>query len=232
MKKSKNLYCIIFSLVALVSCTSAPESDEALTTPAKEEAGTGKGETYQADLSSSKIEWIGTKVSGYHTGTVNIKSGRLTVSNGSVTAGNFVIDMTSLVATGPEKVSAEACAKLTAHLRSPDFFDVEKFPVGTFIITGVGPFNGNVNGPDDPRQEKLNEYKVANPTHTVSGNLTIKGIEKNIEFPAHITVSENLAEARAKFNIDRRHWNISYTGQPDDLIRDEIHLGIFLKAGK
>ena len=60
----------------------------------------------------------------------------------------------------------------------------------------------------------------------------IKGIEKNIEFPAQITVTDESVRAQAKFNIDRKQWDISYAGAPDDLIRDEIHLGIYLMAMK
>jgi polyisoprenoid-binding protein YceI len=232
MKKLINLFSITIVLSGLVACTRVPKSDEAITSPAKEEADATKGLTYKADTGASKIEWIGTKVTGYHTGIVKLKSGELSVSNGSVTAGNFVMDMTSIIATGPKEVSPEACARLTAHLHSPDFFDVNKYPEATFIITGVKPFTGTVTEPDDPRQQKLSEYKVANPTHSISGNLTIKGIEKNIEFPARVTVTDNSAEAWAKFNIDRKQWDISFAGKPDDLVRNEIHLGIYLKALK
>jgi polyisoprenoid-binding protein YceI len=66
----------------------------------------------------------------------------------------------------------------------------------------------------------------------ISGNLTLKGVTKNIEFPARITVSGNAAEAIAKFNIDRKEWGIVYAGKPDDLIRDAVHLGISIKAAK
>lgn len=231
MRKLINLYCgaVVLSLIA--ACTSAPESDEAITTEAKKEKTANvTDETYKTDAEASKIEWIGTKVSGHHSGTIKVKSGELTVSNGALTGGNFVMDMTTIVATGPKEVNDEKNSKLTGHLHSPDFFDVAKYPDATFVITGVKPFSGTVNDPDDPRQEKLNEYKVAEPTHTISGNLTIKGITKNIEFPARINVSDNSVEARAKFNIDRKQWGLVYTGQPDDLIRDEIHLGVFLKA--
>ncbi len=69
-------------------------------------------------------------------------------------------------------------------------------------------------------------------THTVSGNLTMKGITKNIEFPTGITFNENSVEATAKFNINRKQWDIVYLGQPDDLVKDDIHLGILLKASK
>jgi polyisoprenoid-binding protein YceI len=171
-------------------------------------------------------------VSGYHNGTVNIKKGELTINNGAVTAGNFVMDMPTIVASGPENVSEENSQKLTGHLRSKDFFDVEKFPEATFVITDVKPFSGTVEDRDDARQEKLKKYRVTDPTHKISGNLTMRGETKNIEFPARITVNNNTAEATAKFNIDRKDWGLVYPGQPDDLIRDEIHLGIYLRATK
>jgi hypothetical protein len=60
----------------------------------------------------------------------------------------------------------------------------------------------------------------------------MKGITKNIEFPARITTSGNTVDAIAKFNINRKDWNIVYAGQPDDLIRDDVHLGIAIKANK
>ena len=230
MKKLFNLYGIIVLLAGLAACKS-PESPDAVTSAPKTEAETA-GSKFKADTEASVVEWIGTKVSGYHTGTVAIKSGELTISDGMVTAGNFVMDMPTIVATGPEKVKAEANAKLTGHLHSADFFDVNKHPEATFAITSVKPFAGNVKELDDPREEKVSKYKVTNPTHTISGNLTIKGIEKNIEFPAQITVNDESVEAQAKFNIDRKQWDITYAGAPDDLIRDDIHLGIYLKAMK
>ncbi len=223
---------IYFFLAALifVSCKQAPKSDEATVTPAKEEASMTAGEVFNADLNASRIEWIGTKVSGYHTGTVNLKTGEMTISEGHVTAGKFTMDMTTIKAIGPEKVPADASAKLTGHLQSPDFFNTQKFPEATFVITGVKPYTGTLTEADDPRQEKLNQYKVPNPNYMVSGNLTILGIDKNIEFPALVTVNGNTAEARAKFNLDRKQWGIVFTGKPDDLVRDEFHVGIYLKA--
>jgi len=231
MKNLINLFCILFAVSSLTACQS-PKSPDAVTSDPKAETEDAAGSTYTANTAESIVEWIGTKVSGYHTGTVNMKSGELTVSNGTVTAGNFVLDMPTIIATGPKKVSEEANGKLTGHLHSADFFDVSKFPEATFTITGVKPFAGTANPTDDPREEKVNKYKITNPTHTISGNLSIKGIEKNIEFPAQVTVSDALVEAKAKFNIDRKQWDISYAGSPDDLIRDEIHLGIYLKATK
>jgi polyisoprenoid-binding protein YceI len=228
----KNLISFLLTALIISSCKQVPKSDEATVTPAKEEAKMASGEVFNADLGASRIEWIGTKVSGYHTGTVSLKSGELTVTNGQVTAGKFTMDMTTIKAVGPEKVPVDASAKLTGHLQSADFFDTQKFPEATFVITSVKPYTGTVTEADDPRQEKLNEYKVPNPNYMVSGNLTVLGIAKNIEFPALITVNGNTAEARAKFNLDRKQWGIEFTGKPDDLVRDEFHLGIYLKASR
>ena len=231
----KNLIQLFFTLIifsVFQSCKQAPESTDAIVTEPQKEAGTGDGTAYKTDIELSKIEWIGTKVSGYHSGSVKIKSGELTVKDGAVTAGNFVIDMPSIQAVGPKKVSAEANKKLTGHLHSPDFFDVEKFPEATFVITSVKPFSGQVTEAEESNKEELNIYKVTDPTHTINGNLTIKGIEKNIEFPARIKVTDENVEAQAKFNIERKQWGITYEGQPDDLIRNEIYLGLYLKAVK
>lgn len=231
MKKRMKLFAVIISLGLATACT-APDSDEATTTAAKEENENAAGRTYKADAEASRVEWIGTKVSGFHSGTVKIKSGEMTVSKGTVTGGTFVLAMSTIAATGPARVSEDNNIKLTGHLLSADFFDAQKFPEATFTITGVKPFSGKVYDADDAMKENLKEYKVDDPTHSVSGNLTVAGITKNIEFPARITVSGDAVEARARFNIDRKLWGIVYPGQKDDMIRDEIHIGIFLKAVK
>jgi len=233
MKTSLLSVAVIAGIFAFISCTNAPESDEAKTTEAQDVDQTKAGEAWTINTSISKIEWIGTKVTGYHTGTVPVKGGEIFVNNGEVTGGRFVLDLASIDVSGPKSVSEANNQKLEGHLKSADFFEVEKYPEGTFELTGLSPYQGTtVTDENDPRQEEISEYKVSDPTHTVSGNLTLRGVTKNIEFPARITISENNAEAIAKFNIDRKDWNIIYPGQPDDLIRDAIHLGISIKAAK
>src|SRR5688572_20352407 len=229
MKKYNCIYAYVIFLLVAAACTNAPDAEKAKTTEAKE-VSEATGETWNVDTTESKIEWVATKVSGYHTGTVNIKDGELNVQDGKVTGGNFVLDMTSMVVSGPPENDEKSNNKLLTHLKSPDFFEVSAHPIATFVITSVAPFSGTVKDTTDPRQESISKYKVADPTHTVSGNLTIKGITKNIEFPASIVVSNNSANAIAKFNVDRTQWNIVYPGKPDDLIRNDIHFGISLKA--
>ncbi|HEU4860931.1 MAG TPA: YceI family protein [Chitinophagaceae bacterium] len=231
--KTKIFAVLIAGSTAFFSCTNAPESDEAKTTDAKKVDNDKTGETWKLNVSESQIEWVGTKVSGYHVGNVPLKSGDINVKNGEVTGGKFILDLANMQVVGPKGSDTASNKKLLGHLKSADFFDVEKNPEGTFELTDVRSYKGDaIKDTTDPRQEEINKYKVTDPTHTVSGNLTLKGVTKNIEFPARITVSGNNAEAIAKFNIDRKEWGIVYPGKPDDLIRDAIHLGISIKAAK
>ena len=181
----KKNFIALGAIVLFAACNNAPESDKAVATDAKEVTAV-EGTALKVDTSASKINWVATKVSAYHTGTINIKSGELKSADSSLTGGDFVFDMTSIVVSGPKGSNPEMDGKLTGHLKSPDFFDVEKNPEAKFVITGVQPFTGTVQDTTDPRQESISEYKVANPTHTISGNLTIKGVTKNISFPAKI----------------------------------------------
>ena len=226
-------FSILFTLF-IVACTDAPESDKAITTEAQsvDTTTTVAAESWTVQPSQSKLEWVATKVTGYHTGVVPIKSGNLLVSNGNLTGGKFVLDMKSLQVVGPKGAKPADNAKLQGHLNSKDFFETTAHPEATFEITNVQPFSGNVQDTTDPRQEEISEYKVTNPTHTVSGNLTIKGVTKNISFPAKVTINPTEVDALAKFNVNRKEWNITYPGKPDDLIRDQIHFGIALKGSK
>src|SRR5690606_22867425 len=82
--------------------------------------------------------------------------------------------------------------KLVGHLKSDDFFSVDKFPVATFKITSVKPTNKNLG------------------THEVTGNLTIKGITHAVKFPATIEFKDGLATAKGKLKVDRTKYNIRY----------------------
>lgn len=230
MQQTSFLY--IFTLMLITACTNAPDSDQAKTSEAEQTNAAKGDESWKIDVAASNIKWIGTKVSGYHSGDIPLKSGEIHLDNGNVVGGNFIMDVTNLTVSGPKGSNEAMNKKLLGHLQSEDFFDVQKHPEARFELTDVQPFQGTVKDTADPRQEEINQYKVTNPTHTVKGNLTILGVTKNIEFPAQITTSGNTVDAIAKFNINRKDWNIVYAGQPDDLIRDDVHLGISIKANK
>jgi len=167
------------------------------------------GATSSIDLDRSVVSWKGYKVTGSHTGTVDLKSGDLTFDKaGALTGGAFVIDLNSIKCTDLE---GETAGKLVGHLTSPDFFDVAEYPTASLVIT-------NVAAKGTP-----GDYKV-------TGDLTIKGITKSIKFYTNIT--DELAVA--DLEIDRTDFNVQYgsgnfiKGLGDKTIYDEFELSISL----
>lgn len=172
-------------------------------------------QTFNVDSKSSELEWIGKKVTGQHNGTVKIKSGKVMMKDGNV-KGNFTIDMTTI---NVEDLEGEYKTKLENHLRSDDFFSVDKHNTASFKIT-------------DAKKKKGNDYEI-------TGDLTIKGITNNITFPAEIMVSDKgVLEANADITIDRTKWKIKYGSGSffddlgDKMIYDDVDLNLRLSATK
>lgn len=152
---------------------------------------------------NGKIQFTGSKITGSHEGGFNRFSGELFVgSDGKlVDAGNkVVIDTTSLWSDNE---------RLTGHLKNPDFFDVEKYPTSTFITTQVA---------------------VQGTNATITGDLTLHGITKQISFPAAVQVNSDSVRVQANFSINRFDFEMKYPGKADDLIRKEVVLRIDVTA--
>lgn len=208
-----NKYLLIpaLAVVLLTACVSNPEGKKAEVSDSTAVATTVEGTSYTVDTASSTVVWTGRKVSGSHTGTVAINSGNLVLDAGALKGGNFEIAVNSLSSTDLE---GEWKEKLDGHLKAADFFDTEKFPTASFAITEVkaGATAADV---------------------TVSGNLTIKGVSKNITFDAKVTEATDAAvQVVADFNIAREDFGINYEGKKDDLISKEINFKITLAAKK
>jgi polyisoprenoid-binding protein YceI len=105
---------------------------------------------------------------------------------------------------------------LTRHLKSPDFFDVAKYPRATFESTEIRA--GGDKG----------------ATHTIVGNLTLHGVTKGVAFPVVVSEQDAAFAATAEFSLNRKDFGVAYPGMPDDLIRDEVvvRLKITGKHGK
>ncbi len=200
-----------FAIAAMAaSCVSNPEGDKAETKDAVLASG-AVGEKLVIDAGGSSITWHGKKVTGAHTGTISLQSGDLVVNEGKLAGGTFVIDMASL--EDKDLTNPEFKTKLENHLKSDDFFAVEKFPTSKFEITEV---------------KHQDSGKV-----TISGNLTLRDVTKNITYEADVleSTADSFA-AKADFNINRKDWGVAYAGMKDDLISDEINFKISLVAGK
>jgi polyisoprenoid-binding protein YceI len=216
-----SLVAFVSSLSVLFACTDpakdapkaavsdAPASDtaQAVTPPAGADAAAPapamEGATrYTFSQDGSTLHFVGAKVTASHDGGFKTFSGTIDVSGdkGAVTVD---IDMGSLFIDSD---------KLADHLKSPDFFDVAKFPKATFQSTQVA--------------------RGADGKSTVTGNLTLKDVTKVISFPAVINVEGDTVSAVGEFSINRKDFGIVYPGKPDDLIRDDVLIKLNIKAKK
>ena len=112
------------------------------------------GQQKEIKIENSKVVWKGYKVTGSHEGTINLKSGFLTFNEGKLTGGEFVMNMNSLITTDLE---GKYKGKLEGHLKSDDFFSVEKFPVATLKITASSAFTNNSCFVEGDLKSKLQE---------------------------------------------------------------------------
>lgn len=157
------------------------------------EAPTANSGWKQAE--GSKIEWVGAKVTGDHSGGFNKFESNIVVENNELQSIDLTIDMASVFSDNE---------KLTGHLMSADFFEVENFASASFKSTGI---------------EKKD---VAGASHLIKGELGMRGVTKAIAFPANISVSEGEVSVNAEFSINRTLWNIVYPGKSDDLIKEDV----------
>ena len=203
-------------------------NDKKETVTAEQEVAAKTGEVYNVDLAASKVDWKAFHKGGFapRWGTLNLKSGEITVENNAVTSGEFVIDMTTLKVDPASVTEADKKpADLEAHLKNADFFDVEKQPTSDFKITAVADLAG-----------ELPKDAVAGANKTISGNLTLLGKTLNVSFPAKVTVAEGKASIQAKFTVNRADWGIKFGTDETDpaewMISKDIEIGINVTASK
>ncbi len=220
---------IAFSITAIAfyGCNNSSETTtetttESTTTTETESVTTSSLDgTHVLDASKTVLKWEGGKklVPSKHNGTINVSEGNLTLENGNITVGNFTVDMTSI--DNEDLKGTDKIGDLIGHLKSPDFFDVEKYPTATFILKNALAYEG------DP-----------NTTHKITGDLTIKDKTNTISFPALVTITEGAINAKAKFTIDRSLWDVQYGSESffknlgDKVIKNEIDFDLDLTATK
>lgn len=164
--------------------------------------------------SESTVTWNAKKVTGEHYGKVRISDAQLDYQNGKIQGGSFEMDMTTI--TVEDIQDANSNKKLTDHLKSDDFFSVEKFNKSNFKITEAKSSNGK-------------DYQI-------TGNLTIKGISNPVTFPAKLEVQGEKIVATASIVFDRTKFDIKYRSGnyfenlADRLIYDDVSLGVKLVA--
>ena len=201
---------ILFGLMAFTACNDpAADATKAKTGEAAQVASPAAaqgGQKYQITTQNSKIEFVGSKVTGKHNGSFGDFSGQVDYTGNPETSRvNITIKADSITTDTPD---------LTKHLKTADFFDVAKFPEASFVSTAIKA--GGENG----------------ATHTVTGNLTMHGVTKSITFPATIAITPDTATVDATFAINRKDFGINYAGAADNLIRDEVVMKLAIRAKK
>ena len=200
----------ILSGVMFFTACSDPAADktkavtgEAAQVPSPQNA---QGQKYQITPQNSKIDFVGSKVTGSENGSFGNFSGQVDYTGAPENSRvNITINMNSVTTQS---------AGLDKHLKTADFFDVEKYPQATFVSTAI----------------KLGGDKDA--THTITGNLTMHGVTKAITFPATIAVTPDTATVDSSFSVNRKDFGINYAGAADNLIRDDVVLTLHIRASK
>lgn len=173
---------------------------------------------FNVETKQSKVLWTGKKVTGEHTGTLNLATGEVTVDGNKVINAQVKMDMNSIVCT--DITNADVNQKLVGHLKSDDFFSVDKFPQAVFSATTF----------------KANPAGTGGNNYLVSGKLTIKGITREISFPAKVEIKNGLLKANGKAKIDRTQYDIKYgsgsffKGLGDNMIYNDFEIEFDLVA--
>jgi polyisoprenoid-binding protein YceI len=165
--------------------------------------------TKKVDAAKSSVNWVGKKMTGEHSGTINLKDGNLVFKGDKLVGGNFTVDMTSINTT--DLKAEEGKDKLDGHLKADDFFGVAKHPTATLVFKSIGT--------------------KSKDTYTVTADLTIKAITKPVTFD--IVVAKD--SAKTTLLVDRTKYDIKYgsgtffTDLGDKTISDNFDLTVNLK---
>ncbi len=205
----------IFSLLILASTTllyscGGEDKNTAATTDDALVSDAQVAVEYPLD-SNSMVAFTGYKPHASHTGVIPIGSGSFGINSNDDITGTFIMNVADLQITdGSED-------KLRQHLIGEDFFDAANYPNATFTVTSVSlaPNEGD--------------------SSTVSGNLEMKGISKNITFPALIELNDEMIRTQASFFLDRTLWNMHYGNKEslgDKFIKPEVMINFDLVGHK
>ncbi|SIO00138.1 YceI family protein [Chitinophaga niabensis] len=195
--KLSNIYLILMIPSLFFGCRGRVKEENKNNASA---SSVSSGQKYLIDKKESIVTWKGAMLASAeeHTGYVHISKGELVIEKGQLMGGTVEIDINTIEYADKENKNTPI-----NHLKSPDYFDVEKFPISTIEITRVA--------------------SVSDTTINVTGNLTIKGVTRSVTFPAQIEVKDGIVKANGKLTIDRTDWGIRYrSGKFYDILADQI----------
>ncbi len=200
------LYLILILVCSIFTLTQSFESSRSDFVELNESKSTGASDTLELDIGRSKIFWKGTKMMGLgkHEGEIEVENGFLFFQDNTLSGGKVSVDMETITVTDIPKTDPIPIRNLTNHLKSPDFFDVDKYPLSHFQITKI--------------------QLTQNGKFQISGLLTLKGISNPVSFAAEKISKERFSAA---VKIDRFDWDIAFSGSWVDrtLVDREFNFG-------
>lgn len=169
---------------------------------------------FEIETAQSNIDWVGKKVTGAHNGTISIKEGTLTLTEGQLAGGEFTIDTTSIKIL--DVTDPATNAQFAGHLASADFFASEQYPEAKFVITSAEPADEN--------------------SYHINGKLTIKGITHPVAFTAAVNNNDGIVSASGKVIVDRTLYDMKFRSGNffkdlgDTLIYNNFDLNVSITA--
>jgi len=203
------LVCAPLCLTGTVACRDRSAAANAASTLAITEPApgilVGGVVGYSLVIPESFVNWKGMHVMGGngHQGYIKPLTGTLALdANGAIAGGYFELDMNTITITDKKDTSSDN--GLVSHLKDPDFFDVKKYPKGTFQL--------------------IKAIKTSSDSsYNITGQLTLRAITQEIHFPATIVRNGENIIATASLTIDRTKWGITYqSGSVWGLVKDEL----------
>ncbi|QYA25549.1 YceI family protein [Gramella sp. MT6] len=162
----------------------------------------------EVNVEASTVEWTGEKVTGSHNGTIKLESGHLMLEDEKIVGGEFVMDMSTITVTD---LTGENKGKLEGHLKSEDFFGVEKHPTAKLIITSAASKGNGKYG-------IVGDLTIKNETHPITFDLVMNGD----------SATTNLTIDRSKYNV-RYGSGSFFDNLGDKTIYDNFELDVNLK---
>lgn len=205
------LSLLTFCLVTFTSCNK--EKNTSVEAP----QNTNVTNILKIDTAHSKIEWKGFKIfkseNTSHLGVIKFSQGELTtLADGVLVGATLTADMLSI--ENLDLTDTESKTKLENHLKSDDFFAVEKFPTAKIEITHITPSN------------------VGDYNSVLEGKMTIKNTTKPIKINANVVYNEKqISIFTEPTELNRRDFNIHFQSPIENgIIKDEIAIQAVIKA--
>ena len=178
--------------------------------------GAAFAQTYNVDPAATKITYVGKKLTGEHTGNLSVKSGNLVVTKDVLSGGEVVVDMNSM--TNTDLTDKDYNAKYIGHMKSPDFFNTEKYPESKLVIKSS---------------------KKTDKGLEVKGDLTMIGQTQPVTFTVtDWKKTDSMVSGKSNLVLNRTQWGLKYGSASffksigDKAINDEFTLAVDLSAKK